>query len=102
MNFIKKIFIKNKYIPIDIFFSKVLYDQKFGYYNQKFPFGKKGDYITAPQISHLYNEIIAIWIISFWFKLGSPKKFNLIELGSGDASFLKVALNVFKNFDSVD
>ena len=46
----------------------------------KIPFGKTGDYITAPTISNLFSEIIAIWFISTWEKLGKPKKFNIVEL----------------------
>ena len=50
----------------------------------KNPFGKNGDFITAPNISILFSEMISVWIIAFWQNLGSPKKFNLIELGGGN------------------
>ena len=43
---------------------------------------KKGDFITSPNISRLFSEMIAIWIISYWKEIGSPKNFNLIELGA--------------------
>ena len=99
MKLLSKIFSRTKYLPLDSFFSKILYDDQLGYYNSKNPFGKKGDYITAPQISNLFNEIVAIWVIAFWNQIGRPKKFNLIELGAGDASFLQVALDVFKKFN---
>ena len=46
---------------------------------KKNPFGKEGDFITAPNITRLFSEIIAIWIITFWKSIGSPKKFNLLE-----------------------
>ena len=65
---------------------------------KKNPFGKKGDFITAPNISRLFSEMIAIWIISFWQSLGSPKKFNLIELGAGNGEMMKVLIESFKNF----
>ena len=45
------------------------------------PFGKFGDFTTAPNISRAFSEMVAIWTINFWENLGSPKKFNLIELG---------------------
>ena len=63
-------------IPLDKFIDLSLYDKKFGYYMKKNPFGKEGDFITAPNISRLFSEMIAIWILSFWQSLGSPKKFN--------------------------
>ena len=65
---------------------------------KKNPFGKKGDFITAPNISRLFSEMIAIWILSFWQSLGSPKKFNLIELGAGNGEMMKIFIESFKNF----
>ena len=93
-----KFFKKSKSLPIDKFFDNVLYDKKFGYYSSKNPFGKKGDFITAPKISKLYSEIIAIWIISTWERFGKPKTINIVELGPGDASLIKEMLEVFKKF----
>ena len=71
-------------LSLDKFINLSLYNKKFGYYMKKNPFGKKGDFITAPNISRLFSEMIAIWILSFWQSLGSPKKFNLVELGAGN------------------
>ena len=65
---------------------------------KKNSFGKEGDFITAPNISRLFSEMIAIWILSFWNSLGSPKKFNLIELGAGNGEMMKVIIESFQNF----
>ena len=89
---------KNTNLPLDKFIEFSLYDKKKGYYMKKNPFGKKGDFITAPNISRLFSEIIAVWIISFWQSLGSPKKFNLIELGGGNGEMMKIFIESFKNF----
>ena len=94
----KKIFSSAKYLTVDSFFNKVLFDKKFGYYSSKFPFGNTGDFITAPVISNLFSEIIAIWFVSTWEELGKPKKINLVELGPGDGSLIKVLAKTFKNF----
>ena len=48
--------------------------KKKGYYMQKNPFGLKGDFITAPNISSMFSEMIAIWILGFWENKGNPKK----------------------------
>ena len=85
-------------LPLDKFIDFSLYNKKFGYYMKKNPFGKKGDYITAPNISRLFTEMIAIWTISFWKSLGSPKKFNLVELGAGNGEMLKTLIESFMNF----
>ncbi len=91
---------KSGEIPLDKFIDLSLYNKKIGYYMKKNPFGKKGDFITAPNISRLFSEMIAIWIISFWKNLGSPRNFNLIELGAGDGEMMKVLLESFQNFPS--
>ena len=64
----------------------------------KNPFGILGDFITAPNISRLFSEMIAIWTISFWKSLGSPKKFNLIELGAGNGQMMRVFIESFQRF----
>ena len=88
---------KNNF-SLDQFINFSLYDKKFGYYMKRNPFGKKGDFVTAPNISRLFSEMIAIWILSFWKSLGSPKKFNLIELGAGNGEMMKIFMESFKNF----
>ena len=91
---------KNHSITIDKFIDYCLYDKKDGYYMTKNPFGIKGDFITAPNISRLYSEMLAIWTINFWESLGCPKKFNLIELGSGNGEMMRVMIESFKKFPS--
>ena len=91
-------FKKNNLLSLDKFIEESLYNKKFGYYMKKNPFGKKGDFITAPNISILFSEMIAIWVISFWKNLDCPKKFNLIELGAGNGEMMKVMINTFKKF----
>ena len=93
-----KFFKKSKFLPVDEFFNNVLYDKKIGYYTAKHPFGSEGDFMTAPTISNLFSEMIAIWIISTWEIFGKPKNINIVELGPGDGSLTKVLINVFKRF----
>ena len=93
-----KFFKKKKSFPVDEFFQNILYDKINGYYTNKQPFGKNGDFITSPKISDLFSEIIAIWIISSWHAFGKPRNFNIIELGPGDGSLTKILLKVFKRF----
>ena len=89
---------KNRNFSLEKFINLSLYSKNFGYYMKKNPFGKEGDFITAPNISRLFSEMIAIWTISFWQSLGSPKRFNLIELGAGNGEMMKVLIESFKNF----
>ena len=85
-------------LSLDKFINLSLYNKKFGYYMKKNPFGKKGDFITSPNISRLFSEMIAIWVISFWQSIGFPKKFNLIELGGGNGEMMKIIIESLKNF----
>ena len=89
---------KNNLFTLDKFIEESLYNKKYGYYMKKNPFGKSGDFITAPNISILFSEMIAIWVISFWEKLDCPKQFNLIELGAGNGEMMRVLTDTFNNF----
>ena len=92
----------NRLTPVDEFIEKVLYEPNLGYYTKKIPFGSQGDFVTSPTISNLFSEIIGIWIISSWEKLGKPKNFNFIELGPGDGSLSKVLVDTFKKFPELN
>ena len=92
------IFKKNDILSLDKFIEESLYNKKFGYYMKKNPFGREGDFVTAPNISVLFSEMIAIWIISFWENMGCPKKFNLIELGAGNGEMMRVLVSSFEKF----
>jgi len=88
----------NDLFTLDKFIEESLYNKAHGYYMKRNPFGEDGDFITAPNISVLFSEMIAIWIISFWEKLGTPKQFNLIELGAGNGEMMRVLVNTFNKF----
>ena len=89
---------KSTNLSLDQFINWALYDKDSGYYMKQNPFGKEGDFITAPNITRLFSEIVTIWLITFLKSLGSPKKFNLIELGAGNGEMIKVICETLKNF----
>ena len=89
---------QNKTFAIDEFIEFALYNKKYGYYLKNNPFGGKGDFITAPLISPLFSEMISIWIISFWIKLGKPNSFTFVELGPGNGAFCKTFCRTLQNF----
>jgi NADH dehydrogenase [ubiquinone] 1 alpha subcomplex assembly factor 7 len=98
MNKLINILKKEKLIPLDKFININLYNKKFGYYMKKNPFGSKGDFTTAPLISHLFSEMLAVWCVAYWEYLNKPKKIIIIELGPGDGSLCKDLLQSFKRF----
>jgi len=89
---------KNVLFTLDKFIEESLYNKKHGYYMKKNPFGANGDFITAPNISMLFSEMIAVWVISFWEKLDCPKQFNLVELGAGNGEMMRVLVRTFNKF----
>jgi cyclopropane-fatty-acyl-phospholipid synthase len=91
-------FNNTKILPVDKFIENVLFNKKIGYYSSKIPFGKTGDFLTAPGISNLFSEIIGVWLISTWNTLDKPKKFNIVELGPGDGNLTKVLVKTFERF----
>ena len=98
MNKIINILKEKKPIPLDQFINIALYDEKFGYYMKKNPFGKHGDFITAPLISNLFGEMLAVWCVAYWEHIGRPNKILLVELGPGDGSLCKTLLETSKQF----
>ena len=91
---------KGLILSLDKFITESLYKKNTGYYMSKNPFGKKGDFITSPNISIFFSEMIAVWIISFWKNLKEPKKLNIIELGAGNGEMINVISKTFEKFPS--
>ena len=88
---------KSKIISIEKFTEECLYG-KFGYYNNSNVIGKKGDFITAPEISQLFGDIVGLFILYHW-KTNIKKKFNFYELGPGKGTLLIDLLNITKKFN---
>lgn len=64
----------------------------YGYYSSKVStqiIGDGGDFITAPEISPLFGEMIAIWVVSYWEQMGKPKVLHLVELGPGQGILMQ-------------
>tara|TARA_B100000029_G_scaffold141828_1_gene137045 strand:- start:865 stop:1908 length:1044 start_codon:yes stop_codon:yes gene_type:complete len=89
----------NSKIPLDKFINKALYDTNNGYYMNKNPIGHKGDFMTSPNISILFSEMITIWLISFWENIGCPKNINIIELGAGNGEMMLQILKSIEKFN---
>ena len=61
---------------------------RFGYYTSRDPFGRGGDFITAPEISQMFGELIGLWCSVQWQAMGGPDPVNLVELGPGRGTLM--------------
>lgn len=71
--------------PISVaeYMTICLLDPVHGYYPTRDPLGADGDFITAPEISQMFGELLGLWCIQSWIDLGKPDTLHLIELGPG-------------------
>ncbi len=69
------------------------------YYNSRDPFGKDGDFITAPEVSQMFGELIGLWLTDIWFRNNSPYNVNYVELGPGRGTLASDILRSANKFD---
>lgn len=94
--FLREKIISEGPIPLESFMDIALHHPEHGYYTKAPAIGKDGDFITAPEVSQMFGEIIGAWCIDMWHKFGSPTPFNLVELGPGRGTLMKDLLRVAK------
>ncbi len=79
-----------------------LMDPDYGYYTHQDPFGAQGDFITAPEVSQMFGELLGLWLVKTWRDQGSAAALHLIELGPGRgtmmADVLRAAARVAPTF----
>ena len=79
-------------IAVSDYMSMALGDPEFGYYATRDPFGAAGDFITAPEISQVFGELIGLWCAIAWEQAGAPDRAVLVELGPGRGTLMADAL----------
>jgi NADH dehydrogenase [ubiquinone] 1 alpha subcomplex assembly factor 7 len=80
--------------PISVadFVAEALGHPRLGYYRKALPVGAAGDFITAPEISQMFGELLGAWLAERWHAMGSPPRVNLVELGPGRGTLMSDAL----------
>jgi NADH dehydrogenase [ubiquinone] 1 alpha subcomplex assembly factor 7 len=76
------------------FMAAALGDPVDGYYMRQDPLGVAGDFVTAPEISQMFGEMIGAWFIDSWHRMGAPAPFALVELGPGRGTLMADALRI--------
>lgn len=88
-------------MPVSEYMQLVLSHPEHGYYTSKgFTgiFGQRGDFTTAPEISQMFGELVAVWVVWTWQTLGCPKRVQLIELGPGRGTMMADMLRAAARF----
>lgn len=83
-------------IGLPEFFTRCLHDPRDGYYALRPDLGAGGDFITAPLVSQMFGELIGLWAVETWIRMGRPAAFRLVEMGPGDGTLMSDLLRAGK------
>jgi NADH dehydrogenase [ubiquinone] 1 alpha subcomplex assembly factor 7 len=79
-------------LTIAEFMSEALQHPRLGYYATRDPLGAAGDFVTAPEVSQVFGELIGLWCADVWTRMGRPDPVHLVELGPGRGTLMADAL----------
>lgn len=68
------------------------------YYSGKDPLGSRGDFVTAPEISQMFGELIGLWLADIWIRAGRDENVHYVELGPGRGTLARDALRAMKRY----
>jgi SAM-dependent MidA family methyltransferase len=83
-------------MPVAEYMRLCLTHPQHGYYVTRDPLGARGDFITAPEVSQMFGELIGVWAAAVWQQMGSPENIRLIELGPGRGTMMVDAIRAAK------
>ncbi|MBV8577917.1 MAG: SAM-dependent methyltransferase [Acetobacteraceae bacterium] len=83
-------------MPVWRYMELCLLHPQHGYYVARDPLGREGDFITAPEVSQMFGELLGLWTASVWKTIGSPAPLRLVELGPGRGTMMADALRALR------
>ncbi|MBZ9799205.1 class I SAM-dependent methyltransferase [Mesorhizobium sp. ES1-4] len=86
-------------MPVNEYMALCLFDPRDGYYTTREPFGAAGDFITAPEISQMFGELVAVWLYQAWAAAGRPMPVTIAEIGPGRGTLMKDMLRTLSRLD---
>jgi NADH dehydrogenase [ubiquinone] 1 alpha subcomplex assembly factor 7 len=87
-------------MPLADYMRLCLTHPRYGYYVTRDPIGAAGDFITAPEISQMFGELIGLWMVAVWQQMGAPENVRIVELGPGRGTLMIDALRAAKTVRS--
>jgi SAM-dependent MidA family methyltransferase len=93
---IKSLIRLNGPLSVTDYFSLCLADPEHGYYKSREPFGRSGDFITAPEVSQLFGEMLGVFVVHAWQRHGAPAGTQLVEIGPGRGTMMSDMLRVIR------
>lgn len=85
-------------ITVQRYMELALYHPLYGYYQSQKVLGKEGDYITAPELTQVFGELLALWMVGLWHRLKKPSPIQIIELGPGRGVMMQDILRIARKF----
>lgn len=79
-------------LPVDAYMATALAHPEHGYYRKRDPLGAAGDFVTAPEVSQVFGELIGLWAAVVWQQMGSPHRVVFAECGPGRGTLMADAL----------
>ena len=86
-------------MPVAEYMRLCLTHPQYGYYINRDPLGADGDFITSPEISQMFGELIGLWMAAVWRQMGEPENVRIVELGPGRGTLMHDALRAAKVLD---
>jgi NADH dehydrogenase [ubiquinone] 1 alpha subcomplex assembly factor 7 len=86
-------------LPLGEYMRLCLTHPQYGYYINRDPLGAGGDFVTSPEISQMFGELIGLWMAAVWRQMGAPENVRLIELGPGRGTLMYDALRAARVVD---
>ena len=78
------------------YMTEAVHHPTLGYYAQHDPIGRAGDFITAPEVSQIFGELLGLWCADAWERMGRPNPVILAELGPGHGTLMADALRALR------
>lgn len=79
-------------LSVKRYMTLCLDDPEHGYYRHRPVIGASADFITAPEISQVFGELIGLWAAVVWQQMGRPAQVTLLEIGPGRGTMMADAL----------